>query len=132
MFDIRIVALALCTLTLTSCATTERMFDGPERSQSEVALFTGMNPADPLIGGEGWAGQIKSVDGRPVTGTGTKVEVLPGQHELVVYCKRPGANPTNDKYTITVEAGAEYMIGVKPGTNKCQFTNRLTRKEIGT
>jgi hypothetical protein len=108
------------------------MFEGPERSRNEVALFTGMNPADPLIGGAGWAGQIKLVDGNPVTGTGTKVEVLPGQHELVVYCKRPGAKPTNDKYTITVEAGAEYIIGVKPGTNKCQFTNRLTRKEIGT
>jgi len=132
MFKKGSVVLALSALALTSCATTERMFEGSERSRSEVALFTGMNPLDPLIGGRGWASQIQSVDGRPVSGSGTKVEILPGQHELVVYCKRPGADPTNDKYTVTVEAGAEYVIGVKPGTNKCQFTNRLTKKETGT
>jgi len=132
MSDKGFVVLALGVLALMSCATTERSFEGSERSRSEVALFTGMNPLDPGIGPRGWASQIQSVDGRPVSGSGTKVEVLPGQHELVVYCKRPGANPTNDKYTVTVEAGAEYVIGVKPGTNKCQFTNRLTKKEAGT
>lgn len=126
----RLAFLALGALIVSACATTEKMYEGPERSRSAVALFTGMNPADPLVGGQGWAAQIKSVDGHSVTGSGTKVEVLPGQHELVVYCKRPGANPTNDTYSVSVEAGVEYVIGVKPGTNKCQFTNMKTRKEI--
>ncbi len=126
----RLAVICLAVLGLSACATTERMYDGPERSRGEVAYFTGMNPADPLLAAEGWASQIKSVDGRPVTGSGTKVEVLPGQRELVVYCKRPGAKPTNDTYSVSVEAGAVYRIGVKPGTNKCQFTNMKTRKEI--
>jgi len=126
----RLPFLGIMILALSACASSERMYDGPERNQGEVALFTGMNPADPLIGLRGWASQVKSVDGRPVTGSGTKVEMLPGRHELVVFCKRPGAEPTNDTYTVTVEAGAEYVIGVKPGTNKCQFTNKKTGKEI--
>ena len=130
MIKIKTIVISSCLVVLAACATTERMYDGPARSRSEVALFTGMNPADPLIAAEGWASQIKSVDGRPVSGSGTKVEVLPGRHELVVYCKRPGARPTTDKYTVTVEAGAVYAIGVKPRTNKCQFTNRKTKKEI--
>lgn len=130
MISSRFTILSLGVLALSACATTERMYDGPERKRSEVAFFTGMNPADPLLAAEGWASQIKKVDGRPVSGSGTKVEVLPGQHEIVAYCKRPGAKPTNDTYTFTVEAGAEYVIGVKPGTNKCQFTNRATGKEI--
>lgn len=126
----KLAALALGAFILSACATTDKMYEGPERSQNAVARFTGMNPADPLIGGQGWAAQIKSVDGRPVTGSGTKVEVLPGKHELVFYCKRPGAKPTNDTYSVSVESDVEYVIGVKPGTNKCQFTNKKTNKEI--
>lgn len=125
-----LVFLGFGALALSSCATVERMYDGPERNREEIAGFSGMNPADPLLAAEGWASQIKSVDGRQVSGSGTNVEILPGQHELVVFCKRPGAKPTNDKYTVTVEAGAEYLIGVKPGTNKCQFTDRKTGKEL--
>ncbi|MCK7580724.1 MAG: hypothetical protein MZV65_37185 [Chromatiales bacterium] len=130
MKKMRLLIFGFGALALSACATTERMYEGPERSRGEVAFFTGMNPADPLLAAEGWASQIKSVDGRPVAGSGTKVEILPGQHELVVFCKRPGAKPTNGKYTVTVEAGAEYVIGVKPGTNKCQFTDKKTGKEL--
>lgn len=129
MINARIAVLGLGVLALTACATTEAMYDGPERNPSEVALLIGSNPPDPMVAASVSFAQIKSVDGRRVSGSGTRVEVLPGQHDIVAYCKRPGANPTSDTYTVTVEAGMEYVVSVEPGTGKCRFTERKRRKE---
>jgi len=128
MIITRTVLTALSALALAACATTEQMYDGPERARSEAALLIGMSPPDPVAAANVPVAQIKSVDGRRVSGSGTRVEVLPGAHELVVNCKRPGANPTSDTYLLTVEAGMEYVVTVDPATGKCRFSEGKARK----
>lgn len=121
-------ALAIITVVffLVGCAA-DRAYDGPGRPRDQVAIFIGMNPADPLIP-SGWASLIKKVDGQPVLGSGAKVEVLAGKRELEIYCSCPGGAPSTQKFIVEVEAGGEYKIGVKPITNECQINNMRLHK----
>lgn len=120
MKPIKTTILTILTLFIISCSTTQ-MYDGPKRSRDQIAVINGMSPLDPLT--LGISAQVKKVDGKPVPGSGTKIEVLPGEHEFEVYCSMSGRSFTGTM-TLNIEAGGDYIIPVGVEGNKCSFDIR--------
>lgn len=108
------------------CAS-ERVYDGPARSQGEIVVVRGVNPADPLIPA-GFVAVVKKVDGRELSGTGANVELLPGKHRLEVKCGQPGAKPVVQTIDFDAEGGTEYGIGIIRATNDCNVYQRVRGK----
>ncbi|MCW8846940.1 MAG: hypothetical protein OQK99_13990 [Gammaproteobacteria bacterium] len=112
MIHIRLaVAMCLCA-TLLACST-QQAYEGSARPATEVALIKG----DPKFRLAPVATFIRSVDGVAMGDTQASVEVLPGEHELVVDCV---VSSSGDRHRVhlqaVVEAGESYRLEPQMGS----------------
>lgn len=104
--------LALC-FGLSGCSATQRIYEGMERSATEVAIIEEQFEAG------GWRKpekhvQFLEVDGVPVSTWKRAVEILPGTHIVKAYFSWSDSIATryypSQKLTIEVQAGSRYKI----------------------
>jgi hypothetical protein len=111
------IVFALCTVVVSACGTA-RVYEGPERPRSQVALVVGdsamnfMTPTNIIITG---------VDGNEVSAGTNKVEVLPGVHDLNLKCEMLNIGSFNrHKLRFEAVAGKTYKLGVRFVGDKCE------------
>ena len=99
------------------CAT-ERAYDGPELPAGESATVR----ADPVVS----AGlpvqlRIRSVDGREVGISASKVELPPGSHALLVDC-RVAESGSVRRFTVEadLESGRRYRLEAEATARNCE------------
>jgi hypothetical protein len=109
--------LLLVALSLAGC-TTERLYEGPALPPSERAIVG----ADPVVS----AGlpvqlRIRSVDGRDVGLSASKVELPAGRHQLLVDC-RVAESGSLRRFTVeaTLEAGRRYRLAANASARNCE------------
>lgn len=122
MIHIRLVALALlCAMTLA--CTTQQAYSGAARAADEVALIKG----DPKFRLTPVAVYLRSVDGKALADTQASVQVLPGEHELVVDCVvSTSGDRQRIRLQIMVQAGERYRLEPQlVGANQACETVRL-------
>lgn len=102
---------------LVGCAT-ERAYDGPELPAGESATVR----ADPVVS----AGlpvqlRIRSVDGREVGISASKVELPPGSHALLVDC-RVAESGSVRRFTVEadLESGRRYRLEAEATARNCE------------
>lgn len=103
------VGLLWCWLALCCACAAQPTYEGARRARDEVAVVRGMSAWSPLD--PGVSARVEAVDGVPVEGGATRVEILPGRHELVLYCRWQDqeARVTTE---VVLEAGLAYVIAV--------------------
>ncbi len=75
--------LAFAAVLVSGCMSVQ-LYDGPTRDRDEVARISG----DPVVtAGSPITVVLRQVDGQDIGITQTSVEVLEGQHELLVDCR---------------------------------------------
>ena len=102
---------------LVGCAT-ERAYDGPELPAGESATVR----ADPVVS----AGlpvqlRIRSVDGREVGISASKVELPPGSHALLVDC-RVAESGSVRRFTVEadLQSGRRYRLEAEATARNCE------------
>ena len=102
----------LLAALLAACAAAEPVYEGERRDRGEVAVVTGLSPLGPL--GAGLTARIEAVDGQPLEGGRTRVELLPGRHEFLLRCSAGG---TSGIVTTSAElrAGEVYVVALGLG-----------------
>ena len=102
---------------LVGCAT-ERAYDGPELPAGESATVR----ADPVVS----AGlpvqlRIRSVDGREVGISASKVELPPGRHALLVDCRVVESGSVR-RFTVEadLESGRRYRLEAEATARNCE------------
>ncbi len=98
---------------LGGCAGTPG-YDGPRRPSAEVAIIR----ADlPVSAGLPVSLRLRKVDARTLPFTTWRVEVLPGQHELLVDCLTHAPDRTQRfSLSVAVEPGGRYHLLAQTGT----------------
>ena len=122
MIHIRLVAVALLCATTLAC-TTQQAYSGAARAADEVALIKG----DPKFRLTPVAVYVRSVDGQALADTQASVQVLPGEHELVVDCVvSTSGDRQRIRLQIMVQAGERYRLEPQlVGANQACETVRL-------
>ncbi|MDP1707507.1 MAG: hypothetical protein Q8L89_00285 [Gammaproteobacteria bacterium] len=129
-----LVGLALAVLLTAGCASTARLYPGPELAPDQIAVIE----ADPMIPGITARGALfGSVDGVHVSGTVLRIEVLPGAHTVEVQCsfrvKSMLFDPDYDTLTpstrrsIVLQARAPLAVEVEAG-HTYRLAGELTRE----
>lgn len=105
-----------CVCALAACTTTERLYDGPQRPASEIAVVTVDQDSDlgyHFAGGH--SANIERVDGRRISAE--RVELLPGPHELCAAYEMSFGFSSMMRFAGPVgtlqflaEAGGEYQV----------------------
>ena len=113
----RLVGLAL-VVVCNGCATAQ-LYDGPRRSSDEVAHIAGdlrINAGSPLTV------VLRQVDDTPLNIGQNAVDILPGQHRLLVDC-RIAETESVSRHSVEVEvsAGRHYKLVAEtgPGLREC-------------
>jgi hypothetical protein len=104
-------------LAIAGCAT-ERGYEGPVRPARELAVIEGaprVNAGLPLVP------VIRKIDDRVLEWKYSSVEVLPGEHRLLVDCSRERSTTRYDLYLIA-RAGHRYVLVAEssPGNHSCE------------
>lgn len=99
------IIIASGLVALTACAAnTQKNESAIKTDMAVIKGVPGWNPLS-LI-----AVQVYSVDGKKISGKNTRIELLPGQHQLKVRCSREDPQPVQRFYVfnMVVKAGHEY------------------------
>lgn len=125
MTHIRLAAIALVCATLLACST-QQAYSGAARPAEEVALIKG----DPKFRLTPVAAYLRSVDGGVLGDTQSSVQVLPGEHELVVDCVVSSSGDRQRiRLQIVVQAGERYRLEPQlVGANQSCETVRLIKE----
>jgi hypothetical protein len=114
---LRLVALSVI-VACSGCATAQ-LYDGPRRSDDEVAHITGdlrINAGSPLTL------VLRQVDEAELTIGQNAVDILPGKHRLLIDC-RIAETQSVSRHAIDVEvsAGRHYKLVAEtgPGLREC-------------
>lgn len=106
---------AACVLFASGCMT-QQAYDGPKLSSKEVAhisgdlRFTAGLPVSALL---------RQVDGRTLSVGQSGVDVMPGDHILIVDCVIQEPSSTNRfELNISVAAGERYRLVPETGTER--------------
>jgi len=116
--SIKRVTLVLLVLAVVSACARLQLYEGPEQSRSEVARII----ADPKINaGLPMVAVLREVDDRVINWNVNTVDVLPGEHRLLVDCEI-GSSTTRFEIKVKAIAGYRYrtQIEVAPGNHVCQ------------
>lgn len=118
----RKIILLICTALLVSGCATQQFYEGEKRKSEELAHITNtfgfiLDPYAPVTG-------IKQIDGKKIGSYNISADVLPGKHEIIVYCSvnYPGA-PFKRDFTFTLEAKAGHTYKIqaeKVGARQCR------------
>ncbi len=110
--------LALLAAMLASGCATDRLYEGPPLPAAERAIVR----ADPVVS----AGlpvqlRLRSVDGREVGLSASKVELAPGKHSLLVDC-RVAESGSVRRFTVEaeLEAGGRYRLVANATARNCE------------
>lgn len=105
-------------LGLTGCMTAQ-VYDGPKRDRDELARITGDLP---ITAGAPISVILRRVDGQALNVGQTSVDVLPGEHRLLVDC-RIAETKAVSRHTLDVEvdSGRRYRLRaeIEPGMQGC-------------
>lgn len=125
MTHIRLAAIALACAMLLACST-QQAYSGAARPAEEVALIKG----DPKFRLAPVAAYLRSVDDRILGDTQSSVQVLPGEHELVVDCVvTTSGDRQRIRLQILVQAGERYRLEPQlVGANQACDTVRLVKE----
>ena len=102
---------------VAGCAT-ERAYEGPPRPAGEVATVR----ADPVVSaGLPVQTRIRSVDGREVGISASKVALPPGRHVLLVDCRMAESGSVR-RFTVEAEldAGRRYRLEAQTSARNCE------------
>lgn len=106
MIHIRLALIAVACAMLLACAT-QQAYPGAARPADQVALIKG----DPKFRLAPVAAYLRSVDGEAVGDTQYSVQVLPGEHELVVDCVvSTSGDRQRIRLQVVVQAGEQYRL----------------------
>lgn len=114
---LRLVALAV-VVACSGCATAQ-LYDGPRRSNDEVAHVTGdlrFNAGSPLTV------VLRQVDEVELNIGQNAVDMLPGKHRLLVDCRiAETQNVSRHAVDVEVSAGRHYKLVAEagPGLREC-------------
>ncbi|HEV8334423.1 MAG TPA: hypothetical protein VGQ22_23580 [Steroidobacteraceae bacterium] len=114
---LRLVALAV-VVTCSGCATAQ-LYDGPRRSNDEVAHIAGdlrINAGSPLTV------VLRQVDEVELNLGQNAVDILPGKHRLLVDCRiAETQNVSRHAVDVEVSAGRHYKLVAEagPGLREC-------------
>jgi len=111
-------------IVITGCAATQA-YDGPPRPREQVAVITGMSGWE--ITNMGIAARVIKIDGKELAEASSKIELLPGKHEIEVECWMQRVPPSTNVNSIDAEAGADYLIFIGAKDGKC-FTRILNKR----
>mgnify|MGYP003457584638 CR=1 FL=1 len=101
----------------TACAT-ERLYEGPPLPAADRAIVR----ADPVVSaGLPVQMRLRSVDGREVGLSASKVELAPGKHVLLVDC-RVAESGSVRRFTVEadLEAGGRYRLVANATARNCE------------
>ena len=103
---VAIIVMAIGMSSLTACGAVSPHANGTATS-SKMAVIKGVPGWNPL---SLIAVQIYSIDGKKINGKNTRIELLPGQHQLKVRCSREDPEPIQRFYLfdMVLKAGHEY------------------------
>ena len=138
--DLLVVSLTLAALLSAGCASTARLYSGPELPRDQVAVIEA-NPMLPDITARG--ALFGGLDGVRVSGAVLRVDVLPGTHTIEVQCsfhvkptrlgtdfepliastRRAIVRQSRASLTVQVEAGHRYQLDA-------EFTDEQTCKPL--
>lgn len=113
----RFVSLLL-PLGLCACMT-QQAYDGPRLASDEVAHIGGdlrFNAGLPILA------LLRQVDGRTLSVSQSGVDVLPGEHSLLVDCVvQETGNTSRYELEVSVSAGGRYRLVAEtgPGQRDC-------------
>jgi hypothetical protein len=111
--------LALSLLAVCAGCMTVQTYDGPRRESDEVARISGDLP---VTAGAPVSVILRQVDGRELKLGQIAVELLPGEHELLVDCRiAETSSITRHALDVDVSAGRQYRLvaQVEPGLRAC-------------
>jgi len=126
----RLVLVASAATLLAGCSSTIRMYEGPPRPESELALLRPSSEYEKGVlsssyaegGGVGMSTKVLStwprvylieIDGKGVPGAGNKsVEVEAGKHRLKVRAIAAGGTNEVLEIEIDVKGGVSYSVAV--------------------
>ena len=114
---LRLVALVV-VVACSGCATAQ-LYDGPRRSDNEVAHITGdlrFNAGSPLTI------VLRQVDEAELNIGQNGVDLLPGKHRLLVDCRiAETGNVSRHSIDVEVSAGRHYKLVAEtgPGLREC-------------
>ena len=108
----KLTVLAISAVLAGGCMSVQ-LYDGPKRDKNEVARITG----DPVVtAGSPVTVILRQVDGHDIGVTQTSVEVLEGQHNLLVDC-RIAETKGGSRHSLDVEVfgGRKYRLRAETG-----------------
>lgn len=116
---LRVGMLALAAVC-GGCMTVQ-MYDGPRRDRDEVVRISGDLR---ITAGAPLSVILRQVDGRTLNVGQSSVEVLPGEHKLLVDCKIAETDSvTRHAIDVEVFAGRQYQLGAQTGPGLRECTN---------
>ena len=108
----KLTVVAITAVLAGGCMSVQ-LYDGPKRDKDEVARITG----DPVVtAGSPVTVILRQVDGHDIGVTQTSVEVLEGQHNLLVDC-RIAETKGGSRHSLDVEVfgGRKYRLRAETG-----------------
>ena len=113
--NVRRIALLSPLLGLCACMT-QQGYDGPRRTSDEVAHISGdlrFNAGIPV------SALLRQVDGRTLSVSQSGVDVMPGEHSLLVDCVvQETGNTSRYELKVEVYAGERYRLVPETGTGQ--------------
>lgn len=112
MKSVQLSLLAIGAVLAGGCMSVQ-LYDGPKRDRDEVARVTG----DPVVtAGSPVTVVLRQVDGRDIGLTQTSVELLEGEHTLLVDC-RIAETKAVSRHSLEVEVygGRKYRLRAETG-----------------
>ena len=111
------LSIVVIGLTLAGCGSV-RIYEGPSRSARDVAHIAG----DSRIAGAPLSVILRQVDDQDLGLLYSGVEVLPGEHSLLIDCTVTESKQTSRHHLdVDVDAGVKYRIvgTTGPGNREC-------------
>jgi hypothetical protein len=118
------LSVVIIGLTLAGCASV-RSYEGPSRPARDVAHIAG----DSRIAGVPLSVILRRVDDRDVGLLYNGVEVLPGEHTLLIDCTVTESKQTSRHHLdVDVDAGVKYRLvaATGPGNRECMDVQLVT------
>lgn len=135
-----VISSALAALLSAGCASTAKLYSGPERARDQLAVID----ASPMLHDFTARGaRFGSVDGVHVSGTVLRIDVLPGTHTVEVQCSfrvKPSLLGTDfdpltatRRHSIVLQSRVPLTVEVAPGHSyqlDVEFTREQTCKPL--
>jgi hypothetical protein len=98
----KLLVLLFAMVLVVGCASSSRMYSGPELSASQVAI---VRPAQISV-------SIESCDNKRLSGLASSLSVLPGEHVIEMSIRAPGIMYSADTSFMTFKAEAGHVYAV--------------------